>query len=84
MLPGHSSFRLWSGSGRGLREQHPHLKVEVELTNRLEDLLGREADIAVRMVRPLQEQLIALSSFCPVSIAMHFPSVPTAISRNVR
>jgi DNA-binding transcriptional LysR family regulator len=42
-----------------LREVHPALKVELVLTNRVQDLLRREADIAVRMVRPKQEQLVA-------------------------
>lgn len=42
-----------------LREAHPVLKVELVLTNRVQDLLRREADIAVRMVRPRQEQLVA-------------------------
>ena len=42
-----------------LRQQHPHLRVELTLTNRLSDLLQLEADIAVRMVRPSQEQLLA-------------------------
>lgn len=42
-----------------LREAHPDLKVELVLTNRVQDLLRREADIAVRMVRPRQEQLVA-------------------------
>lgn len=42
-----------------LREAHPALKVELVLTNRVQDLLRREADIAVRMVRPRQEQLVA-------------------------
>ncbi|WP_025854195.1 LysR family transcriptional regulator [Pseudomonas sp. CHM02] len=42
-----------------LRQTHPHLKVELVLTNRLSDLLQLEADIAVRMVRPSQEQLLA-------------------------
>ena len=42
-----------------LREQHPALKVELVLTNRVQDLLRREADIAVRMLRPRQEQLVA-------------------------
>ena len=42
-----------------LREQHPELKVELVLTNRVQDLLRREADIAVRMVRPKQDQLVA-------------------------
>jgi DNA-binding transcriptional LysR family regulator len=42
-----------------LREAHPDLKIELVLTNRVQDLLRREADIAVRMVRPRQEQLVA-------------------------
>jgi DNA-binding transcriptional LysR family regulator len=44
-----------------LREQHPDLKVELVLTNQVQDLLRLEADIAVRQVRPRQEQLIARS-----------------------
>jgi DNA-binding transcriptional LysR family regulator len=43
----------------GLRERHPELKVELVLSNRLQDLLRREADIAVRMTQPRQEQLVA-------------------------
>jgi DNA-binding transcriptional LysR family regulator len=42
-----------------LREQHPELTIELVSTNRVQDLLQREADIAVRMVRPRQEQLVA-------------------------
>jgi len=42
-----------------LREEHPALQVELELSNRIQDLLQREADIAVRMTRPTQELLIA-------------------------
>jgi DNA-binding transcriptional LysR family regulator len=42
-----------------LRERHPELKLELVLTNRVQDLLRREADIAVRMVRPQQDQLVA-------------------------
>jgi DNA-binding transcriptional LysR family regulator len=42
-----------------LREQYPELTVELVLTNRVQDLLRREADIAVRMVRPRQELLVA-------------------------
>jgi DNA-binding transcriptional LysR family regulator len=42
-----------------LRETHPDLKVELVLTDRVQDLLRREADIAVRMVQPKQEQLVA-------------------------
>ena len=43
----------------GLRERHPHLAVELTLTDRVQDLLRREADIAVRMLRPRQELLVA-------------------------
>jgi DNA-binding transcriptional LysR family regulator len=42
-----------------LREQHPDLAVELVLTDRVQDLLRREADIAVRMLRPRQELLVA-------------------------
>lgn len=42
-----------------LQRAHPDLKVELVLTNRVQDLLKREADIAVRMTQPKQELLIA-------------------------
>lgn len=42
-----------------LRQRHPALTVELALTNRVQDLQRREADIAVRMTRPGQTQLIA-------------------------
>jgi len=42
-----------------LRDRYPELTVELVLTNRVQDLLRREADIAVRMVRPRQELLVA-------------------------
>jgi DNA-binding transcriptional LysR family regulator len=42
-----------------LRQAYPQLKVELVITNRLQDLLRREADIAVRMAAPKQELLIA-------------------------
>ncbi len=40
-------------------ERHPRIEVELVLSNRLEDLLRREVDIAVRMVRPTQGALLA-------------------------
>jgi DNA-binding transcriptional LysR family regulator len=40
-------------------EAHSEVAVELVLSNRPEDLLRREADIAVRMVRPTQEALLA-------------------------
>ena len=42
-----------------LRQAHPRLSVELVSTNRLQDLLVREADIAVRMAPPRQESLLA-------------------------
>lgn len=42
-----------------LHEEHPQLKIELVLTNRVQDLLRREADIAVRMTPPRQEMLVA-------------------------
>lgn len=42
-----------------LRELHPRIDVELVLSNRSEDLLRREADIAVRMVKPTQSALLA-------------------------
>jgi DNA-binding transcriptional LysR family regulator len=38
---------------------HPQVALELVLTNRNEDLLRGEADIAVRMVKPTQDALIA-------------------------
>ena len=39
------------------RESHPKIAVELVLSNRTADLLRREADIAVRMVKPTQTML---------------------------
>ncbi|MCC4594519.1 LysR family transcriptional regulator [Xanthomonas campestris pv. phormiicola] len=43
----------------GLRLAHPQLRLELVLSNRVQDLLHREADVAVRMTRPQQDLLIA-------------------------
>jgi len=40
-------------------ELHPRIAFELHLSNRTEDLLRRDADIAVRMVRPAQSGLVA-------------------------
>ena len=40
-----------------LRESHPRIDIELVLSNRNEDLLRRDADIAVRMARPTQGAL---------------------------
>lgn len=41
------------------RREHPRVAVELVLNNEQDDLLRREADVAVRMVRPTQKNLIA-------------------------
>ena len=43
----------------GFREAWPKVDIELVLSNRLEDLLRRDADIAVRMARPTQNALFA-------------------------
>lgn len=42
-----------------LRRAHPDLTIELVPTNRIQDLLHREVDIAVRMAPPQQDALIA-------------------------
>lgn len=42
-----------------LRRSHPGITIELSVSNRIEDLLRRDADIAVRMQRPQQEVLLA-------------------------
>jgi DNA-binding transcriptional LysR family regulator len=41
------------------RERHPGIVVELVLSNQTSDLLRRDADIAVRMVQPTQDALVA-------------------------
>jgi DNA-binding transcriptional LysR family regulator len=42
-----------------LRKAYPAIQVELVASNRIDNLLAREADIAIRMVRPEQAGLIA-------------------------
>ena len=42
-----------------LRHGHPDIVLELALSNRTDDLLRRDADIAVRMARPKQDSLVA-------------------------
>ena len=42
-----------------LQRAHPEIEIELVASNELTNLLRREADIAVRMVRPVQQSLIA-------------------------
>lgn len=41
------------------RETHPRIDVEIAVSNRVEDLSRRDADIAVRMARPTQNAIVA-------------------------
>lgn len=43
----------------GFRQRHPGIVIELSLSNEPEDLLRRDADIAIRMVRPTQGALVA-------------------------
>ncbi len=43
----------------GLQAAHPDLVIELSASDAVEDLLQREADIAVRMVAPTQDALLA-------------------------
>jgi DNA-binding transcriptional LysR family regulator len=56
----------------GLRQQFPHLTIELSLSNAIDDLLQRKADIAIRMVRPEQQSLVAkrIGAF-PVGLHAH-------------
>jgi len=42
-----------------MRQTHPELSVELVVSNMQDDLVRRDADIAIRMVRPTQKRLIA-------------------------
>lgn len=42
-----------------LRRAHPRLVIELALTDTVDDLLQRRADVAVRMVAPAQQALVA-------------------------
>jgi DNA-binding transcriptional LysR family regulator len=52
------------------RRAHPEVVVELVLSNRTEDLLQREADIAIRMVRPTQGALLA-RSLGDIALGLH-------------
>jgi len=44
---------------RQLRDRHPEIQIELVASNAVENLLEREADIALRMLRPKQSALVA-------------------------
>lgn len=54
----------------GLRRDHPALAFELVLTDRVDDLLQREADIAVRMTEPQQGVLLA-RRLPPIMLGLH-------------
>ena len=41
-----------------LQDRHPELEIELSASDTVEDLLNREADIAVRMMEPQQDALV--------------------------
>ena len=53
-----------------LRAQHPELVIELALSNAVENVLERAADIAVRMVEPAQEALVA-RHLPPIRLGLH-------------
>ena len=54
----------------GLLVRHPGLVVELAVNNGIEDLLHRQADIAVRMVRPTQDALL-VKSVGAIEVGLH-------------
>lgn len=54
----------------GLRARYPELTLELALSNAVENMLERAADIAVRMVAPAQESLLA-QRLPPLRLGLH-------------
>lgn len=54
----------------GLRRDHPGIEIELAVTNAVEDLLRREADIAVRLTEPQQQALVA-RKVAPVRLGVY-------------
>lgn len=61
-----------------LRSRHPGLAIELALSDVVEDLLRRDADVAVRMVQPEQEALLARRIG---SVALGFHARPDYLAR---
>ncbi len=53
-----------------IQHDHPALMIELALTDRVNDLLRREADIAIRMTEPTQGALLA-RKLAPVDLGFH-------------
>ena len=54
----------------GMRATHPALEIELVLSNAVENLLRRDADIAVRMVEPVHEALV-VKRIGRVTVGLH-------------
>jgi DNA-binding transcriptional LysR family regulator len=53
-----------------LRERYPRIEIELVLSNAVDNLLRRDADIAVRMVEPVQEALV-IKRVGTVTLGLH-------------
>jgi DNA-binding transcriptional LysR family regulator len=53
-----------------LREKHPDLEIELVLSNAVDNILRRDADIAVRMVEPTQDALV-VKRLGAVTLGLH-------------
>jgi DNA-binding transcriptional LysR family regulator len=53
-----------------LRERHPGIEIELVLSNAVDNLLRRDADIAVRMVEPVHEALV-IKRLGSVTLGLH-------------
>ena len=61
------------------REAHPGIDVELTLSNKLEDLTRRDADVAIRMSRPTQNSLVAKKIG---DLQLGFYATPEYVARN--
>jgi DNA-binding transcriptional LysR family regulator len=50
---------LLPGIVAGLMQTHPEIEIEVDVSNEVSNLLQRDADVAIRLFRPTQNDLIA-------------------------
>ncbi|OBS51393.1 MULTISPECIES: LysR family transcriptional regulator [Methylosinus] len=73
-----------------LRSRHPRLSFEIHPSNRIEDILRGDADIALRMTRPRQKNLIAqhiagveIGLFATKSLVDSLPNVPATLAEAV-
>ena len=51
--------RLLPGIIAGFMEEHPEIEIEIDVRNEVSNLLQRDADIAIRLFRPTQNDLVA-------------------------